>query len=108
MKLDMQNLMQQAQKMQEEMERIKNEAAQKIATADAGGGMVSVKINGNNDVLEIKINKEVVNPDDIEMLEDLVVAAVNKAIKAAGEMVNDEMSKVTGMLPNIPGMNLNF
>ena len=70
--------------------------------------MVRVTITGANQILEIKLAKEIVNPDDIEMLEDLVVAAVNKAIKTASDVVAEEMSKVTGMLPNIPGFNLNI
>jgi nucleoid-associated protein EbfC len=108
MKLNMQSIMQQAQKVQQEIERIKIEAEQKTVTSDAGGGMVIVTMNGANKVLGIKISKEAVDPNDIEMLEDLIVAAVNKASKEAADMVSAEMSKVTGMLPNIPGMNLNF
>ncbi len=105
MKLDMQNILAQVQKVQQEMEETKKKLSSMTVTSDSGGGMVSIMMNCENEVLSIKINKEIVNPDDIEMLEDLVVAAINKASKAAHEMATEEMNKVTGMLPNIPGMN---
>lgn len=106
MKFNMQDMLQQVQKVQQEMEKIKQEAKSKIITAESGGGMVKVTMNGNQDLLEIKIAKEAVDPEDIEMLEDLVVAAVNKAIKDSGNMVQQDMGKLGGMLPNIPGLNL--
>ena len=106
MKMDMQGILAQVQKVQQEMESTKQKVNSMTVTADSGGGMVTIIMNGANQVQSIKINKEIVNPDDIEMLEDLVVAAVNKAVKAAHDMVSEEMSKVTGMLPNIPGLNL--
>jgi nucleoid-associated protein EbfC len=105
MKFDMQKILQQAQKVQQEMEKVKEEAKNKIITSESGGGMVKVTMNGNQDLLEIKLSKEVVDPNDIEMLEDLIVAAVNKAIQDSGELVRQDMSKLGGMLPNIPGMN---
>lgn len=108
MKFDMQNLMEQAKKMQQEMERVKEEVNMKTLTAESGGGMVKVTITGNNKVLGVKIAKEIVDPNDIEMLEDLIVAAFNKALYDTAEMVKEEMSKVTGMMPNIPGMNFNL
>ncbi len=108
MKFNMQSMLEQAQKMQEEMEKVKSEVNRKVVTAEAGGGMVSVIMSGNNELKQIKISKEVVNPEDIEMLEDLIVAAINKANKAAGEMVQQEMGRLGGMLPNIPGLNLNL
>ena len=108
MKLDMQSVLQQAQKVQEEIERIKAEANIKTVTADSGGGMITVVMNGANEILSIKIAKDVIALGDQEMLEDLIVAAVNKASKAAQAMVGEEMGKVTNMLPNIPGLNLNF
>lgn len=104
----MQGMLEQAQKVQQEIERIKSQANQMIVTEDSGGGMVKVTMNGATEVLEMKISKEIVNPDDIEMLEDLIVAAMNKAIKSSQKVVADEMSKVSGMLPNIPGLNLGF
>jgi nucleoid-associated protein EbfC len=105
MKFNMQALLEQAQKMQEEMSKIKEEINEKTVTADAGGGMISVTMKGNNKIKQIKINKEAVNPDDIEMLEDLIVAAVNKASDEVKNMVDSEMSKYGGMIPNIPGLN---
>jgi len=106
MKFDMQSLLEQAKKMQSEMENIKNILAQKTVEADSGGGMVVVTMNGANKVLSIKIAKELVNPDEVQMLEDLVVAAVNRASEKTTDMVQSEMSKMGGMLPNIPGLNL--
>jgi DNA-binding YbaB/EbfC family protein len=106
MKMDMQGILAQVQKVQQEMEATKQKVNAMTVTADSGGGMVTVVMNGANQIQSIKISKEVVNPDDIEMLEDLVVAATNKAVKAAQGMVSDEMGKVTPMLPNIPGLNL--
>lgn len=108
MKFNMQSILQQAQKMQEEMEKVKEEVNRKTVSTEAGGGMVTVTMSGNNELKQIKISKEVVNPDDIEMLEDLIVAAINKANKAASEMVQQEMGRLGGMLPNIPGLNLNI
>ncbi|MBM2813338.1 MAG: nucleoid-associated protein, YbaB/EbfC family [Ignavibacteria bacterium] len=103
----MSNILEQAQKVQSEMERIKNDLGNKTATGDAGGGMVTATVNGNNKLVSLKISKEIVNPEDIEMLEDLVVAAVNKAQSAAQEMSQMEMGRLSGMLPNIPGLNFN-
>lgn len=102
----MQNMMQQAQKVQQEIERVKEEIKTKTVSEESGGGMVSVTMNGANEITKMKISKEIVDSEDVEMLEDLVVAAVNKASKAAQEMSEEEMNKVTGMLPNIPGLNL--
>lgn len=106
MKFNMQQMLQQAQKVQQEMEKVKAEAKNKRVTSEAGGGMVKVTMNGDQEVLELKIAPEAVDPQDIEMLEDLIVAAVNKASKDSAAMVQEEMGKLGGMLPNIPGMNL--
>jgi DNA-binding YbaB/EbfC family protein len=96
------NLMKQAQMMQEKMAKIQEEAALKTVEASSGGGMVTVTANGRMEILSIKIEKEVVNPDDVEMLQDLVAAAVNEALKKAQDTVSDEMGKLTGGL-GLPG-----
>jgi nucleoid-associated protein EbfC len=108
MKLNMQSMLEQARKVHDEMERIKGEVSNLTATADSGGGMVVVTATGSNIITNLKIAKEIVNPEDIEMLEDLVVAAVNKALKEANDLVQERMKSVSGMLPNIPGLNLDF
>ena len=97
------NIMKQAKKMQERMAQLQDELASKTVDATAGGGMVSVTVNGKFELLSIKIEKEVVNPDDVEMLQDLVVAAVNEGIRKAREMAASEMGKITGGL-QIPGL----
>jgi nucleoid-associated protein EbfC len=101
----MQNIMKQVQKMQEKMSEVQAGLENKTVVAEAGGGMVKVTVNGKQQIVKIQMEKEVVNPDDIEMLEDLIVAATNKALEEAGALAQEEMSKVTsGMLPNIPGL----
>ena len=97
------DLMRQAQKMQEEMMKAQEEAKKKTVEATAGGGMVTVVASGANEIISIKIEKDVVNPDDVEMLQDLILAASNEALRRAHELVSDEMSKLTGGL-QIPGM----
>ena len=97
------DLMRQAQKLQEEMMKAQEEAKKKTVEATAGGGMVTVVASGSGAIVSIKIEKDVVNPDDIEMLQDLILAATNEAIRRAQELVNTDMSKLTGGL-NMPGM----
>ena len=97
------DLMRQAQKLQEEMVKAQEEAKKKTAEATAGGGMVTVVASGAGNLVSIKIEKDVVNPEDVEMLQDLILAASNEAIRRAQEMVSSEMSKLTGGL-NLPGM----
>jgi len=96
-------LMKQAQKLQEEMARIQAEAAQRTAEGTAGGGMVTATANGANELVSIRIEKDVINPEDPEMLQDLVVAAVNGALRKAQEDMQQEMSRFTGGL-NLPGL----
>ena len=95
----------QAQKMQKDMAKIQAEMANKTVEATAGGGMVTVIVNGNQEITSIKIEKEVVASDDIEMLENLVIAAINEGLRKSKEMVTEEMSKLTGGL-NIPGLTI--
>jgi len=98
------NIMKQAKKMQEQMGKIQEELEAKTVEAQAGGGMVRVVVNGKFNVVSIKIEKEAVNPEDVEMLEDLVVAAVNEGVRKAQEMASQEMAKITGGL-GIPGLS---
>lgn len=108
MKFDIQSMLEQAQKMQAEMEKIKSEIAEKVITAESGGGMVKIQITGDLQIVSLELSKELLNESEKEFLEDLIVAAVNNAIKSAQNMASEEMKKITGMLPNIPGLNLPF
>lgn len=96
-------LMKQAQKMQDRILKVQEEMAGKTIEASAGGGMVTVIANGRQEIVSIKVEKEVVDPDDVEMLEDLILAAVNDALKKSQQMMAEEMQKITGGL-NIPGL----
>ena len=103
---NMGGMMKQIQKMQEKIAQVQASLEAKTVQGEAGGGMVKATVNGKQQVVKIQIEKEVVNPEDIEMLEDLIIAAVNKGLEEAAKMAQDEMSKATnGMLPNIPGLN---
>ncbi len=103
-KMGMGDIMKQAQKMQEKMQKIQDELADLQVEATSGGGMVTVVANGKQEVMEVRIDKQVVDPEDVEMLEDLVVAAVNQAMEKAQELANEEMGKAAGgMLGNLPG-----
>jgi DNA-binding YbaB/EbfC family protein len=97
------NMMKQAQKLQAKMMRLQEDLAEKTVEATAGGGMVKVVANGKQQVVTIQIEREVVDPDDIDMLQDLIIAAVNDALTQSQEMVSTEMAKLTGGL-NIPGL----
>lgn len=102
--MNLKKMMQQAQKMQEQMLQAQNELADKTVTATAGGGKVTVVANGAGDVLSIKISKEVVDPEDVEMLEDLVLTGVKKAIEEGKALAQSEMGKVTSGLGLPPGL----
>jgi len=97
------NLMKQAQEMQKKLAALQEEMRQRTVEATAGGGMVTVVANGKNEILSLKIDPEVVSRDDVEMLEDLVQAAVNEALRRVQEMMAEEMSKITGGV-RIPGL----
>ena len=101
---NMANLMKQAQKMQKQMEEQQKEMETKEFTATAGGGAVEVIVSGKREVLKVKLQEEVVDPDDIEMLEDLIVAATNEALRKADEASMSAMSRLTGGMPGMPGM----
>ena len=98
---NMQSMLKQAQKMQEEMAEKQAELEEREYDVAAGGGVVNVKINGRKEILSVKIDPEVVDPDDVETLEDLIVAAVNEAIKKVEEVSANEMQKITGSM-NLP------
>ena len=100
---NMNSVLKQAQKMQEEMERVQTELEEKTVTGTAGGGVIEISANGKKEILSVKIKPEAVDPDDVETLEDLVLAAVNDAVKKADAMMAEGMSSVTGGL-NIPGL----
>jgi nucleoid-associated protein EbfC len=97
------NIMKEAQKLQAQMEQLQAEVANKKVEATAGGGMVTVEANGRQEILSVKIDREVINPDDAQMLEDLITAACNEALRKSRELVQAEMGKLTAGL-NLPGM----
>lgn len=99
------NPLQQVKALQEKMAKMQEDLASKTVEASAGGGMVTVVVNGRQEVLSIKIDRQVVDPEDVEMLQDLVVAAVNDGLRRAQEMAAAEMGKLAGGL-NIPGLNI--
>lgn len=100
---NMQSMLKQAQKMQEDMAQKQEELEAREYDISAGGGVVNVKINGKKEILAVKLSPEVVDPDDIETLEDLIVAAINEAIKKVEAVSAEEMQQITGAL-NLPGM----
>ncbi len=101
---NMNAMIKQAQKLQEDMEALQEDLNAREYTVSAGGGMVEVSINGVKEILSIKIKPEIVDPDDVETLEDVVVAAVNEAIKRVEDTNNAEMSKLTSGMPGMPGL----
>jgi len=100
---NMGNMMKQAQQLQAKMVKLQEELSGRTVETAAGGGMIKVVANGKQQILSIQIEKEVVDPDDVEMLQDLILAAVNDALAKSQEMVSGEMGKLTGGL-NIPGL----
>ena len=100
---NMQGMLRQAQKMQEDMAAKQEELEAREYEVAAGGGVVNVKINGKKEILEVKLSPEIVDPDDIETLEDLIVAGVNEAIKKVEAISAEEMQKITGSI-GLPGM----
>ncbi|WMI81230.1 YbaB/EbfC family nucleoid-associated protein [Anaerotignum sp. MB30-C6] len=100
--MNMNNLMKQAQKMQKQMLEKQEELAEKTLEMTSGGGAVKVVITGKKEIKELKLNPDVVDPDDVEMLEDLIISAVNEAIRQVEEMYNNEMGRMTG------GMGMGF
>jgi len=108
MKGGMQGMLKQVQKMQAEMQKVQNELGNLTISEEAGGGMIKATANGNKEIISVEIDPQVIKADEKEILEDLVVAAVNKALQSAGKMAEEEMAKVTkGMIPpglNIPGL----
>jgi DNA-binding YbaB/EbfC family protein len=105
MKGGMQGMLKQVQKMQAEMQRVQSELVNMTVSEEAGGGMIKATANGNKELISVEIDPQVINSEEKEILEDLVVAAVNKALQAAAKMAEDELAKVTkGMIP--PGLNI--
>lgn len=101
---NMQQMMKQLQKMQQNIMRIQEEAGNKTVEATAGGGVVRVVVSGKKELKELHIAREAVDPEDMEFLQDLIIAAVNEGMQKAEEMVSAELAKVTGGMPRIPGM----
>jgi DNA-binding YbaB/EbfC family protein len=99
------NLMKEAQRLQQQMQEMQEQVAQKKVQATAGGGMVTVEANGRQEIVSIKIDPEVISKDDAQMLEDLVMAACNEALRKSRELVQQELGKLTGGL-KIPGLGL--
>lgn len=100
---NMNNLLKQAQQMQQKMSTLQKELEAREIETSSGGGMIKIKINGKQEIMGITINKECVDPADVEMLEELVKTAVNQAVKESQDMVSNAMSKITGGI-NIPGL----
>ena len=102
--MDLTSMMKQARKVQEQVQNLQEELAHKTVEANSGGGMVRVTANGKQEILSVKIAPEIVSPDDIGMLEDLVGAAINEALRQARSLMQEEMTRITGGV-RIPGIN---
>lgn len=101
--MNMQQMMKRARKMQEQLAAAQENIAQSTVDASAGGGMVKVTVNGEMQITSLKIDPEALDPEDVEMLEDMITAAVNEALRGVGDLANRQMGAITGGL-NIPGM----
>lgn len=101
---NMNNLMKQAQKMQRQMEEAQKQLEEQVVEATAGGGAVTVTVSGKKELLSVKLEEEVVDPDDIEMLQDLIVAATNEALRKVDELSQNSLSKLTGGLGGFGGL----
>ncbi len=101
--MNMKKMMKQAQQMQAKMEKMQEELKERTVEATSGGGVVKVVVNGKFQVLDLEIDPDAVDPDDVEMLEDLVLAAINEGMRDVQDMINDEMGDLTGGM-NLPGM----
>lgn len=98
------NMMKKVQEMQENMQRVQEEVENTEFSASAGGGAVEISVNGKNEILSVKIKPDVVDPEDTEMLEDLILACANEALRKASETMDREMGKITDGMPPIPGL----
>ena len=101
---NMNNLMKQAQRMQRQMEEAQKELEEKEVTATAGGGAVEITVSGKHEITKVKLDQEVVDPDDVEMLEDLIMAAANEAFRKLDEESQSQMAKLTGGMGGLGGM----
>jgi DNA-binding YbaB/EbfC family protein len=99
----MNSIVRQAQKMQAQIAKVQEEIGKKKVEASTGGGVVTAVVNGNRELLEVKIDPEVVDPEDVEILEEMVIGAVNQAMQTAEDMMNTEVEKITGGM-SIPGL----
>jgi len=99
----MKKMMKQAQQMQAKMQKMQEDLAEKTIEATSGGGVVKAVVNGQKDLVDLEIDPEAMDPEDAEMLEDLIVAAINEAMRKVQEMIEDEMGDITGGM-NLPGM----
>lgn len=102
--MDMNKLMKQAQQMQAKMSKMQEEMEDKTVEATAGGGVVKVVVNGKQELVDLQIDEDAVDPEDVEMMEDLILAAVNEGMREVQDMLNNEMGKLTGGM-NIPGLS---
>lgn len=103
MKGGMDGIVRQAQKMQARISKVQDDIGEKKVEASAGGGVVTAVVNGKQELLDIRIDPEVLDPNDVELLQEMIVGAVNQAMKTAGDMMNTEIEKITGGL-SIPGL----